>query len=425
MNKTEFETIFNVKLTPKQKEALHYAIQLGLSNEDVAQKLGASHRTTTIQHIKNICIKFGIDPVIDPDYRDSLVELLKKYRPDLVSPKYGSRPRYPEGAEPLISAFYIERGVESECYSILKEPGALIRVSAPKEMGKTSLLKRINDHAKQQRYHTAYLNLSQIEAAKLTDESTFLRQFYAYTLRELPSIKPADHWNTELSAMLNCTDQFQSLLKQLPNNLVLFLDEVDALFEHPQIYKSFFPMLRHWHNDKVNDSENWEKLRLVIAYSTEDYGRLDINQSPFNVGIPIGLGNFTLEQTQMLASRHDLDRQAILPLNVLVEGHPYLLRLGFYHLAHHNLTLSDLIKEAPTDAGIYRSHLHRLLDILHTNSELGTLGRDILSNEQPIKTRKHTTQLMQLEGMGLIKREGDLVRPRCNLYRLYFRDRLS
>ena len=57
----------------------------------------------------------------------------------------------PEGLVLPESAFYIDRPpIELDCYETLIRPGALIRVKAPRQMGKTSLLLRILQRSKQQ-----------------------------------------------------------------------------------------------------------------------------------------------------------------------------------------------------------------------------------------------------------------------------------
>ncbi len=429
MNRETFAQTYPGRLTEQQYRVLPLFLA-GLADEAIGAQLYTT-RSNIGHHMSNICRKFDILPEDDPDYRESLVKLFIQHKPELVSDlvreKYGyiNRPRYPEGAEPLDSPYYVKRGVELTCSNALEEVGSLTRISVPKEMGKTSLLKRLIAEAKHKQFHTTYLNLSQFEASALTDDITFLKKFSAYAAQQLVDVEASSPWNDSLSAMINCTAQFQNLLRQLKGNLVLVLDEVDALFAYPQVYQSFFPMLRNWHNDKVNDSEIWEKLRLIIAYSTEDFGRLDINQSPFNVGIPIKLQNFTQDQVQELALRHGLNWQEILPLHDLVQGHPYLIRLGFYHLANHTLPLRELLEHAPTDDGIYKSHLFRLLDILQTRPDLGIIFQQLLSQAKAVEIRNKTAQLNQLEGMGLIKREGNLVKVRSELYRQYFRDRIN
>ena len=86
--------------------------------------------------------------------------------------------------------------------------------------------------------------------------------------------------------MLSCTRYLEILLQDTDEPLVLGLDEVDRLFKYPDISQDFFYLLRSWH-EEANNIELWEQLRLIVVYSTEDFGKLDINQSPFNVGLPL------------------------------------------------------------------------------------------------------------------------------------------
>lgn len=75
----------------------------------------------------------------------------------------------PEGQVSLNSSFYVERPpVESDCYDAIIKPGALIRVKAPRQMGKTSLMSRILNHASQQGYRTVCLNFQSASGASGT-----------------------------------------------------------------------------------------------------------------------------------------------------------------------------------------------------------------------------------------------------------------
>ncbi len=430
MNQETFDKIYQSELTPKQKKVLPLFLG-GQTDEHIATEIGATHRSTASHQLRNISKRFGFPPETEPDYRCNLVELFAKYKPELVSVKALEKCgyiihniRFPEGPEPLNSSFYQERSpIESRCYRAIIEPGALIRIKAPKQMGKTSLLKRIRAEAKKNNYSTVYLNFSLIETNKFASENDFLRSFYAYVINQIPTAPPLTEWDQDTPSMVNCTKQFQSLLKQLDSVLVLALDEVDKLFEYPEIYKNFFPMLRNW-NENANESETWEKLRLLVAHSTEDYGRLDINQSPFNVGLPIKLDEFTEEQVQSLSMRHGLDSKNILPIMSLVGGHPYLVRLALYYLVRQDLTIIQLLKEASTDAGIYTDHLRRHLETLQENQELGTVFKQIVTTNEPVKLERKTRQIYQLDSMGVIKITNNLVMPRCRLYQEYFGDRL-
>lgn len=341
-------------------------------------------------------------------------------------PKRVTVPEVPEGPVALASVFYVERPpIESRSCDTISQAGALIRIKAPKQMGKTSLLDRIIAHAAKQGYQTVRLNLLQAEAGVFTNLDKFLRWFCVCVSQklELPSALN-DYWDEDRGSIVNCTTYFEAhLLEQIDSPLVLTLDEVDRVFQSPEIAQGFFPMLRSWH-EEAKTIDIWEQLRLVVVHSTEDYGPLDINQSPFNVGLPVELSEFTAEQVKDLAWRHKLDWNdaQVQQLMAIVGGHPYLVRLAFYRLAHQDLTLEKLLEDAPTDAGIYEEHLRRHLDRILENPKLAVALQQVVSATEPV--RLETMQAYKLYSMGLIKRLGDRVTPRCQLYQQYFRERL-
>lgn len=428
MNQEQFDNIYQNELTPKQRKVLRLFLA-GQSDQQIAWELNVTHRSNTSHHLRNISKNFGFPPELEPDYRCSLIELFFNYNPNLVSRTALERCGhntpvipFPEGGPvPLNSPFYIERSfVEANCFQAIQQPGALIRIKAPKQMGKTSLLIRIIAEAKIHQYHTVYLNFSLVENEKFSRQDEFLRSFSNYLIKQL---------NLELSLeelpqdMISCTAYFKKVLKQSEGIFVLALDEVDRLFEYPEIYQNFFPMLRNW-NENASESEIWEKLRLVIVHSTENYGKLDINQSPFNMGLPIKLDEFNKEQVRKLAIRHGLDSQNITSIMSLVGGHPYLIRLALYYLASEGKEIEQLLREATTDAGIYNQHLLSHLETFEDNQKLATVFKQILNSNEPVKLKYKTHQIYQLESMGLIKVLDDLVTPRCHLYQKYYRERL-
>lgn len=332
---------------------------------------------------------------------------------------------------PLTSNFYIERlPTESQCYEALLKPGALIRIKAPKQMGKTLLLDRLIAYAAKQNYRTVRLNLLQAEAAVFSNLEKFLRWFCTNVSQKLQfPAQLSEYWDEERGSIVNCTTYFEAhLLEQIDTPLLLALDEVDRIFQFPEITQGFFPMLRSWH-EEAKTIESWEKLRLVVVHSTEDYGSLDINQSPFNVGLPIELIEFNLEQIEDLAQCYQLNwttqigDQGFAPLEAMVGGHPYLISWALNHLAHQNMTLQQLLQYASTDAGIYADHLRRHLVTLQENTKLAAAMKQVVSSVEPV--RLETMQAYKLYSMGLIKRQGNQVAPRCLLYQQYFLEHLN
>jgi hypothetical protein len=344
----------------------------------------------------------------------------------LIPPQSGEVLEVPEGPVALSSAFYVDRPpIESRCYETILQSGALIRIKAPRQMGKTSLLNRIVDRATQQHYRTVRLNLLQADAAVFSSLNEFLRWFCTCVSKklQLPSAL-SDYWDEDRGSIVNCTTYFEAhLLEQINSPLVLALDEVDRVFQSAEIAQGFFPMLRSWH-EEAKTIDVWEQLRLVVAHSTEDYGPLDINQSPFNVGLPVELSEFTPEQVQNLAQRHKLDwnNVQVQQLMAMVGGHSYLVRLALYHLACQDLTLEKLLQDAPTDAGFYEGHLRQRWLTLKENPELAIALKEVVTATEPV--RIETMQAYKLYSMGLVKRQGDRVMPRCQLYQKYFQERL-
>jgi len=337
-----------------------------------------------------------------------------------------AEPELPWGQVNLVSAFYVERSpIEARCYETIVKPGALIRIKAPRQMGKTSLMSRILYHGEQQNYVTLPLSFQLADRAVFADLDKFLRWFCASVGLglQLPN-KLKDYWDDIFGSKVNCKAYFeQYLLREMDCPLVLGLDEVDRVFEHRHIAEDFFGLLRAWHEEAKNRAV-WQKLRLVVVHSTEVYVPLDNNQSPFNVGLPIELPEFSPEHVHDLATRHGLSWRSshIQQLMTLVGGHPYLVRVALYHIAKQDMTLDQLLYTAPTEAGPYSDHLRRHLWNLEQYPALATALAKAVATTEPV--RLEASQAFKLHSMGLVHLNGNNVTLRYELYRQYFRDRL-
>ncbi|MGD1804402.1 AAA-like domain-containing protein [Dapis sp. BLCC M126] len=281
----------------------------------------------------------------------------------------------------------------------------------------------MQDKANQNNYFPVYLRFDTlIEPDNINNINNFLKAFNKNIKSQLPDVESELTWDDN-NAKISCTQEFKTFLSHIKKNVVLLLDEVNEVFNYPEISKNFFAMLRSWYEES-NNSEIWENLRMVIAYSTEYHGKLDIYQSPFNVGLPIELKEFTPEQVTQLAYLHQLEAEIVTPLMSIVGGHPYLVRLGLYKMVQDELKIKDLLKDAPTESGIYQDHLSMLLEIMENNPKIKAVFCEILKANSPVRLPNKNREVRQLEAMGLIKIKGDLAEPRCQLYQQYFQDRL-
>jgi hypothetical protein len=332
-------------------------------------------------------------------------------------------PCYPSGPIPLNSSFYIERSaIESQLYEEIAKPGALVRIKAPNEMGKTSLILRILDYSNRLGYHKVNLNLEQIEQTTLKELNRFLRWLCANVSHHL-NLEPKldEYWDEDLGSKVSCTFYFQNyLLKQIDSPLVLVVDNLHHIFEYSLVAKDFLPLLRSWY-EETKRSSMWQKLRLVVSHSTEIYIPLEMNQSPFNVGLPIQLGNFSIDEVLQLAQRYKLnwiDEEKTRQLMTIIGGNPALVNLGFYHLSRGEITFAQLLEIDSISTKIYAYHLQRHWITLEKQPELMLALCTVMNTNKPVPLEPVLAH--KLSSLGLIELLGSKAIPSCELYRQYF-----
>lgn len=327
--------------------------------------------------------------------------------------------------------FYIERPpYESECCQEIVKPGALIRIKAPQEMGKTYLMQNILAYARAKEYQTQVFSFELSDSTIFTDLTKFSQWFCAGISHSLglPN-KLVEYWDDIFGCNYNTTIYFEKyLLANLKTPLVIALDRVDLVFEHLQIANDFCTLLRAW-NQRANQGDNiskvWQNLRLIIVHSTEVYGTLDINHSPLGgVGLVVKLSEFSFEQVQEFASKYKLSWSniEIKQLMALVGGHPALIARSLEQITRHHITISQLLQTAATESGFYSDYLRRHLVTLQQQPILAQALAKVVVSKQPVQLE--SVPAFKLESMGLIRLEGDYATPRCELYRQYFCDRL-
>ncbi|MEL7357910.1 MAG: AAA-like domain-containing protein [Cyanobacteria bacterium J06555_13] len=330
---------------------------------------------------------------------------------------------FPSGALSLRSPFYVERPpIEALCYQNIEVPGSLTRLKGPRQMGKSSLLVRLLAQAQNVGYETVLIDFQTAEDAIYSDLSRFLRWFCSAVARQLKL--PAnllEYWDEDTGAKLSATIYFEDYLLAMVNApIVLALNEVNRVFEHPEVARDFLPLLRFWHEQAKHDAA-FSRLRTIVVHSTDVYVPLNIHQSPFNVGLPVQLKPFSAEQASQLASRYGIvicDSAEMQSLLALVGGHPYLLSVAFYQLRQQNLSIPQLIASASSLSGPFSHHLQACSDTLQQQPALVDVIKQVMASSEPVALE--ATQAHQLVSLGLIALEGDHCRMACELYRSFF-----
>ena len=329
------------------------------------------------------------------------------------------------GQLPLDSPFYVYRPpTEAICHEAILQAGALVRIKSSRQTGKTSLVARVLSQVREQQIATAIFSLQLADSTVFTDLKRFIQWFCAIVARSLGLPNQLEkYWDDLFGVSYNCTNYFESyLLTEIEGSLVLAFDEVDVVFDYPEIASDFFGMLRAWHEKaRYGDSRSnlWQKLRLVLVHSTEVYVPLNIHQSPFNAGLSIELPNFTQEQIQDLAQRHGVHQpeDCARRFLALVGGNPYLVQLGLHYLSTQDITLEQLVQITITES-IYGVHLRQQMWDLQNYPNLLAIFKQVVLSPEPIELEP--IQAFKLQSMGLVRFQDQQVVPSCDLYRHYF-----
>ena len=402
------------------------------STEKVAKKCGVSKETVRVN------LSTEIVPYLKP-----ILELPTESRiiwrdiPEKLKEKGFAKPQKNISKQPIKSrnkisfddSLYIDRPpIESLCYGEILKEGALIRIKALPKMGKTSLLNKILCYATSQGYQIVRFSLLKLNESTLKNQSKFLHSFCSNVSISLNLANKTDnYWHESYGSNDKCTSYFEEyLLPQIDVPIVIGIENLERVFPYQEVATDFCSLLRFWYEEgKIMDT--WQKVRLVVIHSTEAYIPIDINKSPFNIGLPIELSEFTEEQVCELASANQLDISniEIKKLMSMVGGHPHLLQTTFNNLKRYSDNrLDEILATATTETGIYKSHLRELWSSLLENPNLIEAMKMVTDSIEPINLTED--EAFKLENLGLVHRESNNnVVARCNLYRLYFREHLE
>jgi serine/threonine protein kinase len=341
------------------------------------------------------------------------------------APLPASDARLETGALQLDSLFYVRRSTDEKVERLIKQSGETILIRGPRQVGKTSLAARAYAAAERNDQRACYIDLQLPDESRLRDSATLLRYLAVRFSREFRTvIQPEDVWDDMIGDADSLTEFVEkAVLANTRAPVLVCLDEVDNIFKYA--YRdSFFGMLRSWHNRRATQPV-WNRFNLLIAHSTEPALFIrDLNQSPFNVGSVIRLGDFNRDEVLWLNQRHgsplvggeDLER-----FLRLVGGHPFLVRLGLYTLASGKITVAQLEKVSVDETGPFGDHLRRHLWRLRDNDRLLKALKKIVSGGGC----SDEDDFQRLLAAGLIDGESrQKAHVRCQLYAAYMEKHL-
>lgn len=327
----------------------------------------------------------------------------------------------PTGVLPLDSRFYLEREADAQFELAIARGDSIIRIKGARQMGKTSLLARGLQQARERAATILLTDFQLLNQEHLEEVDGFFRFLARWLARQAGTGLEVDAvWDPLQGASVNFRDFLLELLEGLPGPVVWGLDEVDRLFQC-RFHTEVFGMLRSLHNDRaLNPSLPWSRLTLTLCYATEAQLFLaDLNQSPFNVGTRIRLDDFSYEEVGELNDRYGAPLRSPAELAdyyELLAGHPYLTHLGLHQLVTRGLSLAGLKRLAHQEDALFGDHLRRMLRLLSREEELLHAVRELLSG-RPCPAGE---EFYRLWSAGVVVGDSAYdARLRCGLYAAY------
>jgi WD40 repeat protein len=237
------------------------------------------------------------------------------------------------GTLPANAPSYVERKADTDLFAHLMD-GQFCYVLTSRQVGKSSLMVRTAIRLRDAGRRVAVLDLTKVgmnlsaeqwydgllvQLGRELDLEDELDDFWTGTDTAVQRMGPMQRWMTALR---------QVILPSLAGNLVIFLDEIDAVRGLPFATDEFFAGIRQVYNNRTADPELNRLTFCLIGVATPADLIRNVSTTPFNVGNRVVLTDFTQREAEPLL--HGLGREPVTGFKLLrrilwwTNGHPYL-----------------------------------------------------------------------------------------------------
>ncbi len=229
---------------------------------------------------------------------------------------------------------YVTRRADGELLGYLLR-GEFCYVLTSRQMGKSSLMVRTAAALKAEGYNVAILDLTRI------GQNVSIEQWYGGLLTRLGTDlnledQLDDYWMSERAGRQGPMQRFMSALREvvfpaIKGNLVVFIDEIDAVRSLPFSSDEFFAGIRECYNSRVQEPEFNRITFCLLGVAQPSDLISNVFITPFNIGHRIELTDFSEKEAEPLLEglrgrthKPGGERAILRRILYWTSGHPYL-----------------------------------------------------------------------------------------------------